>query len=221
MSIFDRVRMLVKSSVHDALDRVEDPGRILRQRVRELDATVNEARQALADFAVPLKKLEKEEEQLKRLRDEWGHKSLQALKGGDEDTARLGLGEKQKVESRLETLVPSLEKSRKTYAEMRDALVSLQDQLRDAKLKQTELESRDKSAAAQRTFSEKLQKAGGGAAGNEFDRMEDKVLNAEAMVEIQREVDRDLPGAAALERKTKSLSVEAELAAMKKQLGKS
>ncbi len=221
MSIFDRVRMLVKSSVHDALDRVEDPGRILKQRVRELDATVNEARQALADFAVPLKKLEKEEEQLKRLRDEWGHKSLQALKAGDEDTARLGLGEKQKVESRLETLAPSLEKSRKTYAEMRDALVSLQDQLRDTKLKQTELESRDKSAAAQRTFSEKLQKAGGAAGTGEFDRMEEKVLNAEARVEIQREVDRDLSGASALEQKTKDLAVEAELAALKKQLGKS
>jgi len=135
MSILDRIRRIASANVNDALDRMEDPEKMLKRKIRDLEETTKTAKQALANFAVSFKKMEKEQEQMKRLLAEWQQKAGSSLALGDEDMARKALAEKLKCTERIAALEPSIAQSRKTYGDLKDNLAVIQDQLRMAKLR--------------------------------------------------------------------------------------
>jgi phage shock protein A len=222
MSILDRIRRITRANVNDALDHMEDPEKMLKHKIRELEDATQTARQALANYAVSFKKMEKEQEQMKRLLAEWQQKAEASLKLGDEAMARKALAEKLKCTERIATLEPSIEQSRKTYGELKDNLAILQDQLRVAKLKASELQSRKHAAAAQQAFGASFDKVTASSVEDgDFAKMEDRVLQAESEVEIDREVRGDLSRTEAeVEKKSQELKVDAELEALKKSMGK-
>jgi len=222
MSIFDRIRRITSANMNDALDRMEDPEKMLKHKIRDLEETTKMAKQALANFAVSFKKMEKEQEQMKRLLAEWQQKAESSLTLGDEDMARKALAEKLKCTERIATLEPSIAQSRKTYGDLKDNLAVIQDQLRMAKLRATELQSRKHAAAAQQAFGSSFDKVtAGGVDDADFSKMEENVLQAESEVEIDREVRGDLSRTEAeVEKKSQEIRVDAELAALKKSMGK-
>jgi phage shock protein A len=223
MSIFDRIRRITAANVGAALDKVEDPEKLLKQRVRELEDTVADARRSMSEFALTLKKTEREDEQLKRLRDEWQHKAETSLRVGDEEMARRSLGEKVNAEDRLAEMAPSLVRSKETYARLRTGMTALQDQLRQATLKLSELRTRKTAAQAQKSFSTTLDKAAGHVSSGENDmaRMEEQVLQAESEAEIDAEIRGDLTDAVSrTEKKSAEFRLDAELDALKKKIGK-
>lgn len=220
MSIIERIQRIIKGNVNDVLDKLEEPATILKQRIRELEEVIKAAKEATASYGVSLKKMEKEQEQLKRLKAEWERSAEMALHAGDEETARKALAEKIKLEERAGDLEPRIRKSLETYKQLRDDLTPLHDQLAEAKLKLSELGSRQQAALAQKKFGEHLNKAAGmTVAGEHFDRMESKVLQAEAEVEIDQELRGDLKDVeASLAKKAKQSQVESELEALKKRI---
>ena len=222
MSIMDRIRRLTKANVHDALDKMEDPEKMLKHKIRELEEASKTARQALANFAVSFKKMEKEQEQMKRLKAEWQLKAESSLKIGDEEMARKCLAEKLKAEERINNLDPSIIQSKKTYAQLKDNLAILQDQLRIAKVRAAELQSRKHAAAAQQAFGTSFDKVTASSVDDaDFAKMEEEVLETESEVEIDREVRGDLTKAdIAIEKQSQELKVDAELDALKKSMKK-
>lgn len=218
MTLIERVKRMFTAGVHDALDRVEDPGKLIKQRVRELEDANREARASLADFSVSVKKLEKEQEQLKRLAAEWQLKAEQAVKVGDEDSARKALEERLKSDERCSALAPSLKEAQSSYLKLKEQFAVLQDQLRVAKLKAAELQSRQHAAEAQKTFGSHFDKATGAAGDPDFDKMESKVIQQESELEIDRDVRSDLATVErTLDRQERDLKVAAELEALKRQ----
>jgi len=222
MSIFDRIRRITHANVNDALDRMEDPEKMLKHKIRELDEATKNARLSLANYAVSFKKMEKEQEQMKRLQDEWKAKAGSSIKLGDEAMARRALAEKLKCTERIAALEPSIAQSRKTYNDLKDNLGVLQDQLRIAKHKAAELQSRKQAAAAQQAFGSTFDKISSGAVEDaDFVKMEDNVLQAESEVEIDREVRGDLSRTEAeIEKQSQQIRVDAELEELKKSMGK-
>ena len=222
MSILDRIRRITSANMNDALDRMEDPEKMLKHKIRDLEETTKMAKQALANFAVSFKKMEKEQEQMKRLLAEWQQRAESSLALGDEDMARKALAEKLKCTERIATLEPSIAQSRKTYGELKDNLAVIQDQLRMAKLRATELQSRKQAATAQQAFGSSFDKVtAGGVDDADFSKMEENVLQAESEVEIDREVRGDLSRTEAeVEKKSQEIKIDAELAALKKSMGK-
>ena len=221
MSILERISRIARANIHNALDKADPPELELRERIRELEETTQEAKEALASYAVSYKKMERETDELCKQRDAMQEKAEASLKAGDEDKARVALAERIKHEERLSSLQPSLERSRTTYEELKQNLVKLNDNLNAARLKLTELESRKRAAEAQRAFGAKLDEAAASSDGDvSFSRLEDQVLETEATAEIEAEVRAELRGSGeALKQEAEEKRVDDALAALKKELG--
>ncbi len=222
MSILERFKRMAKANIHDALDRMESPEKNLKQRIRELEEAVKEAKVSAASFAASLKKSEKEQDQLKRLKAEWENKAAQAMKLNDEPAARKALEAKLKLNERLVEIEPQVARSSETYRQLRNNIEKLGQQLADSKLKMTELLSRQQAASAQKNFSEHLDKASALSSENEeFQKMEEQVFRKEAEAEIEQEARGDLRGIEdQVSRQSQQLQVDAELAALKKKVAK-
>lgn len=219
MSIFERLRRITQANVHHVLDKMESPEKMLKDSIRTMEDALKEAKQAAADYALTLKKAEKEQEQLKRLRAEWQHKAEEAVRLGDDHLARTALQEKGKAEERAKSLQPSIDERGKRYGELRENLAKLQDQLKEAQIKLSDLQSRKQAASAQKTFDQHLGKAAGGAASG-FDKFESDVIQSEAEAEIEHDLKGIGDAEAGLSEKAAELQVDAELEELKKRLKK-
>lgn len=223
MSLIDRIRRITQANIHALLDKAESPELMLKDSIRSMEDALREARQAAADYALTIKKFEKEQEQLKRLRAEWQHKAEQAVQVGEEKVARTALEEKLKADERIKALEPTIRERNSRYGELRENLVKLQDQLKEAQLKLSDLQSRKQAASAQKTFDDKLGKAAGAGPGSssDFEKFEGQVMQEEAEAELSRDLRRE-PGDAdaAIQEKSAQLSVDAELEALKKRMRK-
>ncbi len=223
MSIFDRIRRIAAANVGAVLDKAENPEKQMKQRIRELEEIMTAAKKSLAEYAVSLKKSEREQEQHKRLRDEWQLKAEASLKAGDEEMARKSLSEKLKAEQRLSELAPTVATSRETYTGLKANLTTLQTHLRETTLKLSELKTRKCAANARKDFGCTLDKASGHLTDGDSDmaRMQEDVLRAESEAEIESEIRGDMTDSfAKTEKKSAELRLDAELDALKKQMDK-
>lgn len=220
MSILERIRRIARANVHDLLDKVDTPEMEVQSKIDELQKALGEARRALAGFAATHKRLESDHRHLEQTVKDLASKAEDALRSGDESAAREAIVEKVKTEARRSRLAPAVARSEATYKEMKDTLVSLNDQLKAARLKMAELQSRKRAAEARQAMGEKFEKARTAAeAGGGFERLEDEVLEAETDVEIQEEIRAELSGAEPqAETESVDSQVEDELAALKQKI---
>lgn len=219
MSIFDRIRRIAGANINWLLDKVEVPEQELEAKIKELGETIQEGRESAAVYGATFRRLEHEYEALKQRQQELTQRAEQALKAGDEPTARQALTEKVSIAERAAQIQPGLEKGRKTSEMLRDNLMRLQDQLKAARLKLADLKARKRTAEAQKAFDQHLTKTMGlGGENVAFDRLEDEVLQTEAEVEIRQEMHGDALSDVELAQRSRELQIEAELQAMKDQL---
>jgi phage shock protein A len=220
MAILERIQRIARANLAQLLDRAESPEDEVSHHIAALESAAREAKDALAGFAVTVKRQEQANEDLRETRDAWQARAEAALKAGDEGMARRALGERLKVDTRLEALEPVLEGRRKTYDELRDDLVRIHDQLHQARTKLVDLRARKLAAAAEQSVTERVSSLGAGET-NGFERLEDEVLAAESAAEIERELAGTLtPLREKLEQNAQSRKIDDALASLKLQLGK-
>lgn len=218
MSIFDRIRRIAGANINWLLDKVEVPEQELESKIKELDETIQEGRESAAAYGATFRRLEHEYEVLRQQQQELAQRAEQALKAGDEATARRALTDKVGLSERAAQIHPGIEKGRKTFEMLRDNLIRLQEQLKMAKLRLADLRARKRTAEAQKEFDQHLSKTMGiSGDGVAFDRLEDEVLQTEAEVEIRQEMHGDTLSDIELAQRSRELQVEAELQAMKDQ----
>jgi phage shock protein A len=221
MSIIDRIRRIAQANIQNLLDKADTPEMALQEKIEELENTIGEAKEALVGYAVSRKRLEMERDHSRRAVTEWMHKAEMELKSCRESAARNALALRIRSRERADRLDGMIEQSLRTYEELKENLVILNDHLRAARLSLSELQMRKKAAEAQKAFGGKLDKALTLSGGNmNFSTFEDEVLKAEMEVEINREIRSDM---AAIEReieqKTVESIVDSELEILKKRLG--
>jgi phage shock protein A len=190
--IWSKVKRILRGRIIDGLERIESPEQSLRLSIDEIDDAYQRAKAAAANYAMMLKRLEKEREQCRRLSAEWEHRATQAVRQEDEPTARLALAANARLEDRLTRLAPRIEEARGTYKRLRDDLTRLRERLDDARLRQAELRGRRRAADAQLRFARNLDRGFEGSGDNEaFYNMEESVLTAEAESEIERAISEE------------------------------
>ncbi len=188
MPILDRIRRLARANILHLLNQAETPEDEVAAKIAELESASQDAKDALASFAVTYKRLEKNVAALTETRAEWQARAETALRQGDEHTARLALGERLKTEERLAALEPVLQSRRLTYDELKENLLSIHDQLSLVRSRLMDLRARRQAAEAEKTIGRRLEAAGRHGADGGFERLEDAVAEAEAQTEIEREL---------------------------------
>ena len=148
MGIFSRLADIVNSNINAILDRAEDPEKIIRLIVQEMEDTLVEVRSAAVRTIAERKELERRVDALRREQEEWQRRAELAVTRGREDlakgaiVARTRIGEAlAREEHQLAQLAQALDKENEDIAK-------LQAKLADAKAREKTLTQRHKSAAS-------------------------------------------------------------------------
>jgi phage shock protein A len=179
MGIFSRIADIFKANVNDALDKAEDPEKMLKQMVLEMEESVNKATLAVANAIANEKSLERKIEKAKKDSEEWEFKARQALQAGREDLAKAALERKLIADKNYQDLLPIYQQAKETTNKLRQQLNNLKAKLDEAKARQSTLIARSQAAKAQKQIALTLSGVGSDAFGK-FEKYEEKIEKIEA-----------------------------------------
>jgi phage shock protein A len=219
--IFGRMADIFKANINDMLDKAEDPEKMIKQMVIEMEEAVNKATTAVGAAIGNAKNLERQHAEKKRLADEWQDRAMQAVSAGRDDLAKQALEKKNMFMRAAADVEAPLAEAQKTSTVLRGQLEQLKSKLDEARVRQGTLIARYQAAQAKKTISQSMSGIGDGAFAN-FDRYEEKVLKEESEADAFAELAGD--SSSSLDEEFKKLEagsgVDEELAALKAAAGK-
>ena len=146
MGIFTRFSDIVNSNINAILDKAEDPEKIVRLMIQEMEDTLVEVRSAAARSIADKKDLNRKIEALEDERQDWEDKAELALRKGREDLAKAALVEKSRVTSAVEAFKEDYVAVDEGLSKLNEDIARLEDKLEDAKSRQKALLARHKTA---------------------------------------------------------------------------
>jgi len=146
MGIFTRFSDIVNSNINAILDKAEDPEKIVRLMIQEMEDTLVEVRSAAARSIADKKDLNRKLGHLEREQDDWDAKAELALRKGREDLAKAALIEKSRATSAAEIIRADYVAVDEGLAKLNDDISRLEQKLEDAKTRQKALLARHKTA---------------------------------------------------------------------------
>ncbi|WP_375196038.1 phage shock protein PspA [Sphingobium sp.] len=146
MGIFSRTRDIIAANVTDLLDRAEDPAKMIRMIILEMEETLVEVRASAARTIADQKEMRRHIAKLQGLQDSWTEKAQLALNKDREDLAKAALVEKQKAADMAEQLSHEIEVLDEALRASEEDIAKLQAKLREARARQNSLVTRMESA---------------------------------------------------------------------------
>ena len=146
MGIFTRFSDIVNSNISAILDKAEDPEKIVRLMIQEMEDTLVEVRSAAARSIADKKDLNRRLETLDREHVDWGSKAELAIRKGREDLAKAALVEKTRVDAATEIIKSDYVAIDEGLSKLNEDISRLESKLQDAKARQKSLLARHKTA---------------------------------------------------------------------------
>ena len=223
MGIFSRTRDIIAANFNDMLDKADDPQKMIRMIILEMEETLVEVRASAARTIADQKEMHRHTVKLDKLQADWGEKAQLAVSKDREDLARAALVEKKKASDMSEQLkqeIAVLDDALRAYEQ---DIQKLQNRLREARSRQTAIAARLESAENRVKLRSLMTNERVDDALSRFDQLERRVDYAEGRADALNIADQsDKPSLsdeiAALEGAD---AIDDELEQMKKALGKS
>ena len=146
MGIFSRTRDIVAANFSDLLDRAEDPAKMIRMIILEMEETLVEVRSSAARSIADQKEMRRHITKLENLQASWTEKAELALSKGREDLAKAALVEKQKAGGMAAELSGEIATIDEALRMSEADIAKLQAKLREARARQNAISSRLESA---------------------------------------------------------------------------
>ncbi|MEQ6332751.1 phage shock protein PspA [Sphingobium sp. MK2] len=146
MGIFSRTRDIIAANVTDLLDKAEDPAKMIRMIILEMEETLVEVRASAARTIADQKEMRRHITKLTALQDSWTEKAQLALSKDREDLAKAALVERQKATDMAEHLAHEIETLDEALRAAEEDIAKLQAKLREARARQNSLVTRMQSA---------------------------------------------------------------------------
>ena len=146
MSIFSRMTDIVNSNLNALLDKAEDPEKMVRLIIQEMEETLVEVRSTSARAIADRKDLQRRAQWQQEEASEWQRKAEIAVTKGRDDLAKAALAEARKCTDQAETLNGELELLAVTLSKLGDDVSALQEKIKDAKARQNAIIVRGKAA---------------------------------------------------------------------------
>jgi phage shock protein A len=222
MGIFSRTRDIIAANFNDMLDKADDPSKMIRMIILEMEETLVEVRASAARTIADQKEMHRHCVKLDRLQADWGEKAQLALSKDREDLARAALVEKKKagdMADQLKAEIAVLDDALRAYEA---DIAKLQHRLREARSRQTAIAARLESAENRVKLRTLMSTERTDEALARFDQLERRVDYAEGRADALRIAEDGPPSLAdQIAALGGSDAIDDELAAMKKALGKS
>jgi phage shock protein A len=221
MGIFSRFSDIMNANLNALLDRAEDPEKMVRLMIIEMEETLVEVRSTSARLLADRKTLERRQAQLRELAQEWESKAELALRKGRDDLARAALAEKHRVAGDADAIDRELAEFSDHLEKLAADTGQLQAKLADAKARQKSLAMRARSGQTRLEARRRLEGYDTHEAMARFERYERRLDEIEGQVEAYDLARRrGEPGTLAGEFATLAADegVEAEFQALKARL---
>ena len=135
MGAFSRLRYVIAANVNALIEKAEDPEKLLRALIREMEDASEEARMASADLLAEQQHLERLEGQLSDEVEQWQRRAENAVTENRDDLARAALQARVEISDRHESIRHEQELVRERVAQMETDMLTLKSKLADAKVK--------------------------------------------------------------------------------------
>jgi phage shock protein A len=183
MGIFSRLTDIVNANLNAVLDRAEDPEKMIRQMIHEMEDTLVEVRSHAARLIADRKGIERRRVRLGEAQTEWQAKAELALSKQREDLARAALVEKARLAADLEALDEELVHLDEGLAKYEEDIAKLEEKLREAKAKQKVIVARQATAVSRLRVRRQVHDRRIEDAFVRFEQMERRLDSAEGEVE--------------------------------------
>lgn len=180
MAIFQRISDVLKANINDLIDRAENPEKMVKQIIIDMEEQLTGATQALGQAMASEKQAQRQLEQAKASSQDWENKAKLALQNGNEELARRALESKVNMDKSIAQFQATYDSISQQTAQMRDNVQVLRSKLDEARARQNLLIARARMADAQKGIATSISGANSTSAFSKLDKMERKIEGKEA-----------------------------------------
>lgn len=218
MGVFSRMTDIVQANINAILDKAEDPEKVLRLIVQEMEETLVELRSVAARNIADKKDLTRKSDDFKTKVDQWQQKAELAIAKGREDLAKAALVEKHKNQQQQGALQSELDVIEESLAHLQQDTNKLQEKMAEAQAKQKSLAIRQQSAAVRLKSKVKQESHNIDQTIARFESYERRIDDLEAQVDAYDLVNNNQTLSAQFDALQTDDKIENELAALKKKV---
>ena len=214
MGVFSRLSDILKSNINDLLDKAEDPEKMVKQIIIDMQKELTIATQNLGKAKASERLAQKKMDDAVKVAAGWESKAKAALSQGNQDLAKQALAKKVRADEEVATYTEMYESISTQTDAIEDQVEVLKSKLDEAKSRQAMLIARSQMADTKKALAKSQGGFDGASALEKFDRMEEKIQRKEAEADAFAEIggggDADL--VESFDQIEKDAKVDAELA---------
>lgn len=156
MGIFQRLSDLLKSNINDLIDKAEDPEKMVKQIILDMQKELNKSTQALGKAVASERMAEKQYQNSQQISADWESKAKAALAAGNTELAKKALAKKVKADEDTASYKEMYETISKQTADIKEQVETLKSKLDEAKSRQAMLIARSQMADTQKNLAKSV-----------------------------------------------------------------
>ena len=184
MGIFTRFRDIISSNINAMLDKAEDPEKLVKMMIREMEDTLVELKASCAGVIAERKKVSRRLEEIQSRQKVWEDRASLAVDKGRDDLAREALVEKRRFQEMAEALENETSGHEAIIDQYREDIMQLEDKLASAREKQRLLVQRHVHAEQKRRAQEDIRRVDNYETIAKFEELENRIDRMEAEADL-------------------------------------
>lgn len=184
MGIFTRFRDIISSNINAMLDKAEDPEKLIKLMIREMEDTLVEIKASCAGVMANSKKVQRQMEEFQSRAKYWEEKAALAVNKGRDDLAREALVEKRRYTDRASAIEQEAIEHNALVEQYQEDILQLEDKLRSAHEKQRMLVQRHIHANRKKRAQEEIRRMDSSEAILKFEELENRIERMEAEADM-------------------------------------
>ena len=184
MGIFTRFRDIISSNINAMLDRAEDPEKLIKLMIREMEDTLVEIKASCAGVMASMKKIQRQLDEVRSRIEYWEERAALAARKGRDDLAREALLEKRRYDERAGVLEEELSEHSLLVEQYQEDIGQLEDKLGSAREKQRMLQQRHIHARRKMRAQEDIRRMETSDAMFKFEEFENRIERMEAAADL-------------------------------------
>ena len=188
MAIFARLSDLLKANINDLIDRAEDPEKMVKQIIIDMEEQLQNAVQGLGSVMASERQMRKQLEEAQTQSKLWEDRAKSALKSSNEDLAKQAIDNKLKADESANQYQKMQTDISSQLDILKEQVEILKKKLIEARTRQTMLVARDTVADARKEVSSAIGGLDSSGAFAKMDKMERKIAEKEAQADAAYDI---------------------------------